>query len=92
MGDQTVQGGQRADGARFLPAQLGDRPGSVVALDPRTGAILALWSNPSYDPNLLSNNDTDQARKAKQKFVVLTVERMDEDGKKMTDVEDVPLQ
>ena len=33
-----------------------------------------------------------QARKAKQKFVVLTVERMDEDGKKMTDVEDVPLQ
>lgn len=37
---------------------LGDRPGSVVAMDPRTGAILALWSYPSFDPNLLSTNDT----------------------------------
>jgi len=33
-----------------------------------------------------------EARKAKQKFVVLTVERLDEDGKKMTDIEDVSLQ
>ena len=33
---------------------LGERRGSVVALDPRTGAILALWSYPSYDPNLLT--------------------------------------
>lgn len=38
---------------------LGDRPGSVVALDPRTGQILALWSYPSYDPNLLSTIDLD---------------------------------
>lgn len=30
---------------------LGDRAGSVVAIDPRTGAIRALVSNPSYDPN-----------------------------------------
>ena len=29
----------------------------VVALDPRTGAILALWSYPSYDPNLLASHD-----------------------------------
>lgn len=33
---------------------LGDRRGSVVALDPRTGEILALWSFPSYDPNALA--------------------------------------
>ena len=31
---------------------LGDRRGTVVALDPRTGGILALVSKPSYDPNL----------------------------------------
>jgi penicillin-binding protein 2 len=33
-------------------AALGDRRGSVVALDPRSGGILALVSNPGYDPNL----------------------------------------
>jgi peptidoglycan glycosyltransferase len=32
---------------------LGDRKGAVVALDPRTGAILALVSYPRYDPNQL---------------------------------------
>jgi len=34
--------------------QLAGRYGSVVALDPSTGAILAAYSNPSYDPNGLS--------------------------------------
>ncbi|MGB0267673.1 MAG: penicillin-binding transpeptidase domain-containing protein, partial [Pseudomonadales bacterium] len=32
-------------------AALGGRRGAVVALDPRTGGILALASTPSYDPN-----------------------------------------
>lgn len=31
--------------------------GAVVALDPKTGKILALVSTPSFDPNLLSGND-----------------------------------
>jgi penicillin-binding protein 2 len=31
---------------------LGDRAGAVVALDPRSGEILALASHPNYDPNL----------------------------------------
>jgi penicillin-binding protein A len=31
-------------------AQLAGRDGSVVALDPRTGAVLAMYSNPTYDP------------------------------------------
>ncbi len=30
--------------------------GAVVALDPRTGAILTMVSNPSYDPNPLSSH------------------------------------
>jgi len=37
---------------------LGDLSGSVVALDPATGEILALVSTPGYDPNLLASHDT----------------------------------
>ena len=37
---------------------LGQRNGSVVALDPRTGEILAFWSYPSFDPNQVSSLDT----------------------------------
>ncbi len=32
-------------------ALLGGRPGAVVAMDPRTGELLALASSPSFDPN-----------------------------------------
>lgn len=32
-------------------AALGDRRGAVVALDPRSGGVLAMVSQPSYDPN-----------------------------------------
>jgi len=31
---------------------LGDRPGSVVAIDPVDGSVIALVSKPGYDPNL----------------------------------------
>jgi penicillin-binding protein 2 len=34
---------------------LGDRAGSVVAIDPRDGAVIALVSKPSFDPNLFVN-------------------------------------
>ncbi len=39
---------------------LAGRKGAVVALDPRTGAILALATSPSYDPNLLTSHDSRQ--------------------------------
>jgi peptidoglycan glycosyltransferase len=42
--------------ATFL---LGQRVGAVIALDPRDGSVLALVSQPSYDPNeLASHNPT----------------------------------
>ena len=33
-------------------AALGDRRGAIVALDPRSGGVMAMVSNPGYDPNL----------------------------------------
>lgn len=36
---------------------LGDRKGAVVALDATTGAILAMYSSPTYDPNQLASSD-----------------------------------
>lgn len=34
---------------------LGEESGAVVAMDPRNGEVLALYSNPSYDPNAFIN-------------------------------------
>jgi peptidoglycan glycosyltransferase len=36
---------------RLAQQLLGGRKGSVVALNPRNGAVLAMYSNPTYDPN-----------------------------------------
>ena len=40
---------------------LGNRPGAVVAMDARTGEILALASHPAYDPNLFVGSLSAQA-------------------------------
>ena len=46
---------------------LGSQRGAVVAVDPSTGDLLAFWSNPGYDPNLLvqgTNDDMEVAWEA----------------------------
>jgi peptidoglycan glycosyltransferase len=47
--------------------QLGAR-GSVVALDPSTGAILAMVSTPSFDPNPLASHSPDEVRRAYERL------------------------
>jgi peptidoglycan glycosyltransferase len=54
----------RKDVQEIARDQLGDREGSVVAVDPRTGELLAFWSFPSYDPNAVSTTDQAAARQA----------------------------
>ena len=41
---------------------LGDERGSVVALDPSTGEVLAMWSNPSFDPSPLASHTGRESR------------------------------
>ena len=47
---------------------LGNRRGSVVALDPKSGAVLALWSFPSYDPEPLSAHSQEVVRDTWQRL------------------------
>ncbi|MGH8868522.1 MAG: peptidoglycan D,D-transpeptidase FtsI family protein [Actinomycetes bacterium] len=49
---------------RTARSALGGQNGAVVALDPRTGAILASVSSPSYNPSALSSHDGDAIRSA----------------------------
>jgi peptidoglycan glycosyltransferase len=42
---------------------LGSRKGAVVALDPRTGAVLAMTTWPRYDPNELSSHNPEAIRR-----------------------------
>lgn len=43
---------------------LGNQKGSIVALNPKTGEILAMVSKPSYDPNAIATHDTARAKQA----------------------------
>jgi peptidoglycan glycosyltransferase len=48
---------------------LGNNSGSVVALNPRTGAILAMVSKPAYDPNLLASHNSNDVISAYKKLL-----------------------
>ena len=43
---------------------LGNQRGAVVALDPKTGAILAMVSHPQYDPTALASHNLNTVRAA----------------------------
>jgi penicillin-binding protein A len=45
-----------ANAQRIAMEQLAGKCGSAVALDPRTGRVLAMASSPTYDPNLVETN------------------------------------
>jgi peptidoglycan glycosyltransferase len=53
---------------------LGGRKGAVVALDPGTGAVLAMTTYPRYDPNELSSHNPEAIRRNWDRLV------SDEDG------------
>jgi peptidoglycan glycosyltransferase len=62
---RTPQGGSvvttldaKAQQAAYAGLKASGHPGAVVALDPSTGAILALASYPSYDPTSLSTHNS----------------------------------
>lgn len=45
-------------------AALGDLPGAVVAVEPETGDVLALYANPTYDPNAISSGTDEEINAA----------------------------
>ncbi|HEU5034698.1 MAG TPA: penicillin-binding protein 2 [Mycobacteriales bacterium] len=66
---RTPQGGEvvltldpKAQQAAF--SALNGRRGAAVALDPRTGAVLAMVSTPSYDPTPLTTHDPKEIQRA----------------------------
>ena len=49
---------------QLAQTELAGRAGAVVAITPKTGAILAMYSNPSYDPNPLASHNPDVEEQA----------------------------
>lgn len=76
-GDQTAGGNvllslsRRAQDTAFKELsnnKVGATKGAAVAIDPRTGAVQALVSMPSFDPNPLASHDTNVAQAAYDKY------------------------
>jgi peptidoglycan glycosyltransferase len=69
--DKFLGGGDEGDDVRLTihsrlqeAAQraLGDNLGAIVAMDPRTGEVRAMWSSPSYDPTPLASFEAKEAK------------------------------
>ena len=60
----TLTINSKAQTAAYNALAAMNKPGGVVAIDPRTGQILALASYPSYDPNVLATHDGNQLNQA----------------------------
>ena len=58
----TVELAVRNDAQEVAKFLLGGRSGSVTVIEPDTGAIRAMYSNPTYDPNTFVNADFDVAQ------------------------------
>jgi penicillin-binding protein 2 len=64
LGEKEAKAGQDVtltidiDVQRAAEAALGRRKGAIVALDPNNGAVLALASTPTFDPNIFSGRIT----------------------------------
>ena len=55
-----------ADVQKAAETALGTRKGAIVALDPNNGAVLAMASYPSFDPNIFSTSVTTETWKELQ--------------------------
>jgi penicillin-binding protein 2 len=72
LGEKRAESGENLtltiDGKvqRAAETALGTQKGAIVALDPRTGAVLAMASYPSFDPNIFSGNVTPEVWKELQ--------------------------
>ncbi len=62
----TINAAAQAAAEKYMAG----RPGAVVAIDPRTGAILALYSSPSFDPNGLSSHDAAKVQDYYNKLII----------------------
>ncbi len=60
----TVQMAVRADAQQVAKFLLGGRTGSIVVMEPATGAVRVMYSNPSYDPNTFVNAEFEVAQQA----------------------------
>jgi peptidoglycan glycosyltransferase len=63
-----LPGAQQTAYNELLDNRVGAKAGAVVALDPKTGAILSLVSTPSFDPNKLASHDFQAAQAAYDKL------------------------
>jgi peptidoglycan glycosyltransferase len=70
--DRLFDSGEQGDNVRLTVdsrlqeaarSALGNERGAVVALDPNTGEVRAIWSNPSYDPSPLASHNTKEERR-----------------------------